>query len=241
MNKLNSKRNVIILVSILLLSLLLFIYFNIYGNPISKSINKKKFANYIQETYPNQDFKITDITYSCKLGNYDATVTSENLGITFSLSSSKDGSILDQYKHGDIIDYEQSRHFSDTIEQYLYEDLRSASKSDVYNMRFVTSVNTAIPQGKYKDKKTQYSPSMDDAISININIYSDDLTTYKDDLISFVHTLNKSIEARNYQGKIHTNFLIYYGDSSSPSYKLSVSKDELKMDTTDLEKLIEKM
>lgn len=62
-------------VLILLIGFVLYLYNEFNGNPISQYISKKVLENYLEETYPEQEFHVDDGRYNFKFSRYEFTIS----------------------------------------------------------------------------------------------------------------------------------------------------------------------
>ncbi|MHA6250441.1 YfjL-like protein [Oceanobacillus sp. CAU 1775] len=66
---------ILVILLVLLVGFVLFLYNGFNGNPVSKYLSAKALENYVEETYPEKEFQISDGFYNFKNSGYDYTVT----------------------------------------------------------------------------------------------------------------------------------------------------------------------
>ncbi|MFC4560019.1 hypothetical protein ACFO3D_17800 [Virgibacillus kekensis] len=70
----NKKKIFFSVLLVLLIGFVLFVYNAFNGNPISKFISKQVLEDYLEETYPDQEFRIKEGFYNFKFSEYNYTV-----------------------------------------------------------------------------------------------------------------------------------------------------------------------
>lgn len=85
-----------VVLAIALIALLIFIVNGFAGNPISSYIAKVKITNYVNETYPDMEYTMTDVSYNFKNSDYGVFIQSE---------TSEDTQFRVAYRNGEIRDY----------------------------------------------------------------------------------------------------------------------------------------
>ncbi|MFD2042692.1 DUF3139 domain-containing protein [Ornithinibacillus salinisoli] len=70
----NKKKFILSILLVVLIGFVLFLYNTFNGNPISKYVSKQVLENYLEETYPEQEFRIEEGFYDFKFGEYLYTV-----------------------------------------------------------------------------------------------------------------------------------------------------------------------
>ena len=241
MKKFNKKKIIYLAILILIIGFLLSMYNSFNGNPISKAIAKGKIEKYIKGTYPEKDFKIKNVGYKFKFSNYYAQVVSEKDGLKFNIDIRKDNSFYDEYKESPIlVDYELSRRFIETIESNTKEDLKGIvefdSEDGLSKSNNFLFAQFDIPQGKYRDRETQYSNTMDDPFAIYINLYPEDSTGYREELLKVTKALKASVNKRNYNGILGIMVNIGWDNTS---YCIVLNKDEISVSDDELENYIQ--
>lgn len=236
MKKLNKKKIVYLVILIGIIVFLLGLYNAFNGNPISKAISKVKVEKYIEETYPDKDFKIDEVVYNFKFGTYYAVVSSEKEGYLFNIEIMGKDNIWDAYKESPmLIDIELTNRFSNTIIEYTKEDIGDVvkllddnNKEKNYNYLFA---EIEVPQGKYRDKNIQFSNGMDDPFVLNLSLYPENGDNYKDELLLAAKALRSSINKRNYNGIIGMFVNIGWENTS---YCIVLEKEELNINDDEL-------
>lgn len=97
-----SKIFKIIALCFVLLLILLVLWFvdGFYGNPISKKISNRSIEDYIEKTYPNNQYEIADAKYNFKSNGYYSEVSLPgSIDIHFRVSTRRNGKIsYDSYQ-----------------------------------------------------------------------------------------------------------------------------------------------
>lgn len=71
-------KKIVIAILIILAAVILYFYFGLSGNPISKELGKYSVEQYIEENYPGEDYNLTDISYNFKTSKYEFTYKKPN-------------------------------------------------------------------------------------------------------------------------------------------------------------------
>lgn len=72
--KMKNKRMLYIVLLGLLIGAVLFIYTNLNGNPLSRFYSTKVLEDYLEEKYPEKEFRIDETHYNFKIAGYDFSV-----------------------------------------------------------------------------------------------------------------------------------------------------------------------
>jgi len=214
-----------VLIKCVLLTMLilfaLWVYSSFFGDPVSKYITRKKVQNYLEEYYPNNNFKIKSIDYDFKFGGYSVKIISEkDTAVKYVISARTNGVVYDQYKEEHLRDREMEARFSDHIEEVLL----SLIKSKVPELAAI-QIEIVIRKGKY-DKNADYSMDMDEVIKVYVNIHEKG-----SDKLSMGDFLEKAIQIRDIvtdRGfKMEYFHCYYYFRQKGDGFGLELRRDQL--------------
>lgn len=195
-----------------------------FGNPISKFIAKNNYKKYVEETYPNSDFKVTKATYNFKDGNYVAEVTSKEKNIKFSVSERYDNVISDEYRDSpSLVDYKIGLIFRESIANEITKEI-----SDVNLVELVKNiaVDMTFPQSKYKEG-TKFTKDLNEDFKIEISLKND-----SDNYINDVYKIKEIIVNMGYVGLTEIGFQIV--DSKYNYQYILLSKENFNTSKEDI-------
>lgn len=195
-----------------------------FGNPISKFIAKNNYKKYVEETYPNSDFKVTKATYNFKDGNYVAEVTSKEKNIKFSVSERYDNVISDEYRDSpSLVDYKIGLIFRESIANEITKEI-----SDVNLVGLVQhiAVDITFPQAKYKED-TKFTKDLNEDFKIEISLKND-----SDNYINDVYKIKEIIVNMGYVGLTEIGFQIV--DSKYNYQYILLSKENFNTSKEDI-------
>ncbi|MDB2108084.1 hypothetical protein [Clostridium paraputrificum] len=231
--KFNLKKIIYFVILVGILALLFSIYNAFNSNPVSKRIAKNKLNKYIEENYSERDFIIKDVRYNFKFSEYYGRVISQEEGLDYNITLSKNGDIIDLYKeNGFIEDVELINSFNKKVEEDFKEGLKdkvSFNKDGNKNDYLFAYFN--IIQGKYKDRDIQYSKELDDKFLIQLNLYDEMDGDYRDRFVDLASEIIKYAESNGYKGLSEISISTYINDVE---YSILVKRDEFSKDMEEL-------
>ena len=231
--KFNLKKIIYFVILVGILAFLFSIYNAFNSNPISKGIAKNKLNKYIEENYSDRDFIIKDVIYNFKFSEYYGRVISQEEGLDYNITLSKNGNIIDLYKeNGFIEDVELNNRFNKNVEEDFKEGLKyKVSFNKDGNMNDYLFAYFNIIQGKYKDRDIQYSKELDDKFLIQLNIHDEKDGDYRDRFVDLASEIIKYAESNGYKGLSAISISTYINDVE---YSILVKRDEFSKDMEEL-------
>ena len=137
------------------------------GNPISKTLAKYEYKRYVKETYPNDDFKVSKVSYNFKDRKYNAEVISESKKLKFGLSKRYDDVIDDEYRDQPTLeDSDTGYRFRETIKNEVMKEVLEVNKIDAGQVIYV---DMTFPQGKY-DENESFTRDIDEKFKIQVSL-----------------------------------------------------------------------
>ena len=137
------------------------------GNPISKTLAKYEYKRYVKETYPNDDFKVSKVSYNFKDRKYNAEVISEGKKLKFGLSKRYDDVIDDEYRDQPTLeDSDTGYRFRETIKNEVMKEVLEVNKIDAGQVIYV---DMTFPQGKY-DENESFTRDIDEKFKIQVSL-----------------------------------------------------------------------
>lgn len=165
--KFTFKKIVLLSILVLIISAVGFVANAFTGNPISKALAKYEYKRYVEETYPNTDFKVIKASYNFKDMNYWADVISESKKLKFQLSKRHDGIIQDDYRdQPTLADNETSFRFREIIKNEVMKEVVEVNNIDVGQIIYV---DMTFPQGKY-DENMNFTRDIDEEFKIQVSL-----------------------------------------------------------------------
>ncbi|MGL5577209.1 MAG: hypothetical protein ACRDCW_16845 [Sarcina sp.] len=232
-----TKKKVGLLVLLIGLILFLLIVNNAFnGNPISKRLAKNKIQNYINTTYPETDFKISDVFYNFKDMTYICNITSKSKGLNFSITEYNTGYFYDQYAESNngkyLIDSDLTSSFKNTLQEEF--------NSIIDNSNLETFVDILAFQLDHKDKTIKYDKSFSEpfiiSVTDNIDIHNNEKLYDLDDMVSALIKLKQHISKNNYVGFKALYFNYFEKDDSVKS--ILITPDKLDYPDNEIKNLI---
>lgn len=195
------KRKVIysVIISVLVL-IVLYFYHSFNGNPISKFYANKVLENYLEETYPNREFRIEEGFYNFKFSTYDFNVieiggTSEKKGpneYEFAVRG-----FVKPYVTIDSI-------YTENLDEPLMEKLSTEAQAEITGLLQQTvpvvkgiSVSLEVQQGTY-DINTTWNKGMKLEKPIYMHIVLDSTKSTKEDVFTDAKAIQKVLNENNY-------------------------------------------
>lgn len=130
---------ILIIALILLVGFVLFLYNGFNGNPVTKFFSKIAVENYVEETYPNQDFHIEDGFYNFKVSGYEFIV--REIGATDSSGNVKEynfiteGFIFPKVSSDGIYEANLDRKMATRFNNEINEELSPILEKEVPSVR----------------------------------------------------------------------------------------------------------
>ncbi|MCC3355839.1 hypothetical protein [Bacillus sp. REN16] len=196
------KRKVIFSVILgLLVLFVLFVYNAFNGNPVSKLYSTKVLETYLEDTYPDRDFRLEEGFYNFKFSTYDFQVI--EIGAT---SPSENGPKKYEFTvRGFLKPYVQlDSIYIENLDEPLMEKLSSEARTEIVDL-LKQSVPTLkgievaleVQKGDY-DSNTTWSKDMKLGKPISIFIVLNSTKSKKEDVLTESQVIQKVLNENNY-------------------------------------------
>lgn len=223
---------IFVVLLVVLIGFVFFLYNTFNGNPVSKMISKKVLENYLEETYPDQEFRINEGYYNFKSSNYDYEVI--EMG-----AADKEGNVMEYefYISGffkptvswDGIYYENlDEQLASRLSEEAQQEI-SQLLSPKIDTLYLVDIGIEVLEGTFEDdiKWSQELP-LDKPIEIFIQFDSSEQT--KEDFFSAAKKAKSLIDKQQYKYK----FVVFNGSGFEKQgvdeylkYYLRVEPDEV--------------
>ncbi|MDR4889510.1 hypothetical protein RGU12_18620 [Fredinandcohnia sp. QZ13] len=185
----------------LLVLFILFIYNEFNGNPVSKLYSTNTLKHYLEETYPDREFRIEEGFYNFKFKTYDfnvieigGTVPNENGPKTYEFN------VRGFLKPHVIID----SIYTENLDEPLMEKLSAEAQREITELLKKSvptvkgmGVSLEVQKGDY-DLNTTWSKDMKLEKPISIHIVLDSTQSTKEDVLTDSQVIQKVLNDNNY-------------------------------------------
>ncbi|RFB15008.1 hypothetical protein DZB84_13945 [Bacillus sp. HNG] len=185
----------------LLVLFVLFIYNAFNGNPVSKLYSNKVLENYLEETYPDREFRIEKGFYNFKFSSYDfnvieigATAPNENGPKTYEFTVI---GFLKPYVNLDSI-------YTENLDEPVMEKLSAEAQTEITELLKQSvptvkgmGVSLEVQKGDY-DLNTTWSKDMKLEKPIIMHIVLDSTQSTKEDVLTDSQVIQKVLNDNNY-------------------------------------------
>lgn len=219
------KKSFIVILIIFIVAFVLFLYNAFNGNPISKYMSQKSLENYLEETYPEQEFRIKEGAYNFKFNSYDFVVLqigTDNLKeLDFAVSGFFKPTVSRDGMYYENLDYEMMEKFSEQAEKEILSLLKDVNT--VHNV----DVTLEVLKGQFQ-KDTNWSKDVALQKPVDIYVQIDSKNQTKEQFFSAAEKVKKILDEQNYKyGFVTFNgTLIEQEKEGILKYSVSVNKDE---------------
>ncbi|MEK5441267.1 MULTISPECIES: YfjL-like protein [unclassified Fredinandcohnia] len=232
------KRKVIYGVIIgVLVVFVLFIYNAFNGNPVSKFYSTKVLEHYLEETYPERDFRMEEVFYNFKFSTYDFKVieignASPNGNEPKTYEFTVRG-FLKPYVNLDTI-------YIENLDEPLMEKLSGEAQSEITDLLMQSvpavkgiGVSLEVLKGKY-NSNTNWNKDMELERPISLHIVLDSTNSTVEDVFNEAEVIQKMLNENEYtyesvtiNGNIIDNPNAEYvkDDTGYVKYSVSFEKD----------------
>lgn len=148
------KRKIIYsIILVILIGFILTLYNALNGNPITNFIGKKVAQNYLEETYPGEEFRVETGSYDFKFGEYHYDVI--RIGVDPYAVIDSNADVTEQEKQYEALDYyitvkgtfkPQIRH--DSIRYARLDDKLSQKLSEEASLEIFSTLQRQLPNLK---------------------------------------------------------------------------------------------
>ncbi|MFS0822070.1 hypothetical protein [Bacillus sp. 1P02SD] len=185
----------------LLVLFVLYIYNEFNGNPVSKLYSTKVLENYLEETYPDREFRIEEGFYNFKFSSYDfnvieigATPPNENGPKTYEFNVR---GFLRPYVILDSI-------YTENLDEPVMEKLSAEAQTEITALLKQSvptvkgiGVSLEVQKGDY-DMNTTWSKDMKLEKPIGMHIVLDSTQSTKEDVLTESQVIQKVLNENNY-------------------------------------------
>ncbi|MEH7226544.1 hypothetical protein V7112_22340 [Bacillus sp. JJ1566] len=180
---------------------ILFIYNEFNGNPVSKLYSAKVLENYLEETYPNREFRMEEGFYNFKFKTYDFNVI--EIGAT---APNENGPKKHEFTvRGYLKPYVMlDSIYTENLDQELMEKLSGEAQTEITDL-LKQSVPTIkgivvaleVQKGHY-DSNTTWNKDIELEKPLGMHIVLDSTKSTKEDVLTESQVIQKVLNENNY-------------------------------------------
>ncbi|THE14160.1 hypothetical protein E1I69_04935 [Bacillus timonensis] len=185
----------------LLVLFVLYIYNEFNGNPVSKLYSTKILENYLEETYPDREFRVEEGFYNFKFSSYDfnvieigATAPNENGPKTYEFNVR---GLLKPYVILDSI-------YTENLDEPLMEKLSAEAQTEIMEILMQSvptvkgiGVSLEVQKGNY-DSNTTWNKDMKLEKPISMHIVLDSTQSTKEDVLTDAQVIQEVLNDNHY-------------------------------------------
>ncbi|MEH7382926.1 hypothetical protein V7138_20850 [Bacillus sp. JJ1533] len=196
------KRRIIYSVILgLLVLFVLYLYNETNGNPVSKFFSTKVLENYLEETYPDREFRIEEGFYNFKFSTYDynvieigAAAPNENgpKSYEFTVRGLIQPSVLLDSIYTENLD----QPLMEKLSEEAQKEITSLLKQSVPNVKGM-GVALEVQKGAY-DMNTTWSKDMKLEKPLSMHIVLDSTQSTREDVLTESQVIQKVLNDNNY-------------------------------------------
>lgn len=197
----SKKKLFFVVLLIVLVGFVLYLFNAFNGNPISKYISKVVLEDYLEEEYPDQEFRINEGSYNFKFSEYQYTVN--EIG-----STDTDGNVK-EYEFNvrgffnptvswDGVYYENlDQQLADRLSQQAEEEILPLLSSEIDTIHLV-DIHIEVLKGKFADDiKWSKELALEKPIEVFVQLNSSDQS--KEDFLSVAEKVKRILDEQGYE------------------------------------------
>ena len=228
------RKILLIAALILLIGFVFFVYNGFNGNPFSKFLAEKELETYLKETYPDQEFTVSDGFYNFKNSGYEFKVTDIGdtgpRGVAETYNFTVVGFIFPKVSYDEIYIENLDGRLARLLNQQFVEEVTPLITERVDSLLLVEAYIEVL-KGTYPDD-TKWSKELIFEEPMDIFIQLDSSNQTASDFLADSIEIKKILDEQGYHyGSINFNGIAFDFEGKDESsyylkYSVSVAKDK---------------